>query len=110
MVAALMQQVADLVRVNHEQNEVTKILVSRLGDPEWLTVKEAAQLEQRLYGKGSEASVRSKIEAGVYDLVKRQGEKSGRIFIRQILDAHRKEFQPIGTYRSAKAQEKKERR
>jgi len=80
------------------------ILSGRLSDPTRVTIAEAVEMERRLRGKGSRSGVRKKIEAGVYTLEKRPGEKEGRIPIEQIYDEG---YLPIGVWRAALAAQKR---
>jgi hypothetical protein len=64
---------------------VAALLTARVGDLNWVTVREAAAIEQRLHGQGSISSVKAKIAAGKYHLYKRDGERGGRIPLEEIL-------------------------
>ncbi|HEV8434229.1 MAG TPA: hypothetical protein VGR95_12510 [Thermoanaerobaculia bacterium] len=94
--------VADKVRQGEEMTAVVMVLLSRLGDVTRVTVKEAAAIEERLYGHGSVKTVRSKIDAKIYTLEKRNGEKEGRIPIDQIYSG----YLPIDVWRKALEKQK----
>ena len=94
---ALERTVAEKVRQGEEMTAVVMVLLARLGDIARVTVKEAAAIEERLYGKGSVKAIRSKIDAGIYTLEKRAGEKEGRIPVDQIYAG----YLPIGVWRKA---------
>lgn len=84
------------VRQGARIEAVAMLLLSRVGDPTRLTVKEAAALEEKLLGKGSVASVRSKIRAGKYHLQKRDGEKEARIPVEEVYG----DYLPIDDWRA----------
>lgn len=98
--------VTEHVRQGAEFSAIMKVMLTRIGDPELITVKEAAVLEQLLNGKGSVASVRRKIDDGTYTLMKRAGEKAGRIAVAEIHAVHRREYLAIQTWRNAHGRQK----
>lgn len=92
--AALEQRFADEVRRGREAMATIMVLAARFGDPQFVTIKEAAELEKRLYGKGTVRTVRRRIDNGLYTEIKAQGERAGRIAIEQIHEVHRKSYAP----------------
>ena len=94
---AIEELLATKVRQSDRLEAVVMVLLDRLGDVSRVTVKEAAAIEERLYGKGSVKSVRAKIHAGIYTLEKRSGEKQARIPVSQIYSG----YLPIDVWRKA---------
>ena len=109
-IIALEQFVAEKVRQGAQLEAVVMVLLARVGDTSRVTVKEAAVLEEKLYGKGSVKSVRSKIRADIYTLEKRSGEKEARISIAQIAQHYSDAFLPIGVWRRAHERKRETRR
>ena len=95
-IAVLEQLFLEKCRQGAQIEAVAMLLLARVGDPSRVTVKEAAALEERLFGKGSVASVRGKIRAGKYHLQKRDGEKEARINVEEIYG----EYLPIDDWRA----------
>jgi len=105
---ALTRLVGEVVRRSEEQAAVTSVVLARAGsDPLRVTVKEAVVLEKAHFGKGTEATVRRKIDLGIYHLEKRQGEREGTILIEEILGSG---WQPFASYRAARRRQKEEER
>lgn len=109
-IAAIEQQFADQVRQNQQLTATLLALIARFGDPAYVSVREAAEIERRLYGKGSPSSVRRRIAAGEYTLLKAKGAKASVIAIAQIHEVYRKSLQPAAPPARSPAEAAKRRR
>ena len=94
--AAFVASVEDVLQEAREDRATLKVLLSRVGDPELVTVREAVELEKHLYGerKASIHTVRARIKSAAYTVVRAPGEKEGKIAVREIIEVHRKGYAP----------------
>ena len=106
---ALERIVAAQVRNADVMLATLKVLLARHGDLDWVTIKEAALLEEHLYGKGTVGSVRRRMAEGKYTLMTRQGERAGRISVQEILAVYREEYAPMKLTRAVREAARKER-
>lgn len=92
MIKDLQLQVAELAKTVTADRAIIQVLLAQHGDPTHITVRRAAEL----LGVSAK-TIRRRIDAGIYTLEKRPGEKEGGIPIEQVHGG----WTPIGALRSA---------